>query len=462
MIITKKVLPRRAFLSGVGAAVALPLLDGMVPALSAVGKTAAKSVNRLSFVYAPNGMRPSHWTPKDEGVSYELSPTLKPLEAFKDHFQVLSGLNHSAANPRPGEGRNAPHERAGATYLTGVHPKREVDLGISVDQIAAKEMSKHTQMASLEIGLHNPDIVGNCEKGWSCAFTDTLSWRGPKTPMPIENQPRAVFERLFGESTDPVMRLARIRKEQSLLDSVAEAAARLQISLGYSDRVRVDEYLEAIRDVERRIQMAERQTKKPVFSTPEEEVNLHTGEVLPIMERPAGVPESFIDYAKLMFDLQVLAYQSDMTRVITFMMGREQSHQAFREIGISENHHALSHHRSDTEKLEKIFQINLMHTQLFAYFLDKMRSTPDGDGSLLDHSMIVYGSAISEGNEHLVENLPVVLAGGGGGLITKGGHFRFPEGTPMTNLFLNLLDGLDISVEKFGDSTGKLEMLSMT
>ena len=460
MIITKRVLPRRTFLTGIGATVALPLLDGMIPTLGAAGKTVAKPAKRLSFVYAPNGMYMDRWTPATEGAAYQLSPILKPLAPFRDRFLVLSGLNQNAADALPGEGRNAPHERAGATFLTGVHPRREVNLGISVDQIAAGELGQHTQMASLEIGLHNPDIVGNCEKGWSCAFTDTLSWRGPTTPMPIENQPRAVFERLFGESTDPAVRLARIRKEQSLLDSVTEAATRLQISLGRSDRVRLDEYLEAIRDVERRIQLAERQTREPVLSEPAG-INLHTGQELPVMERPAGVPETFDEYCKLMFDLQVLAYQSDLTRVTTFMMGREQSHRAFREIGISENHHALSHHRSDSAKLEQIFRINVFHAELLAYFLDRMSSTPDGDGSLLDHSMIMYGSAISEGNEHLVQNLPILLAGGGGGLIQGGRHLRYPKDTPMTNLYLTLLDGLGIPMEKFGDSTGKLELLSV-
>ncbi len=460
MIITKKVLPRRAFLSGIGATVALPLLDGMIPALTAAGKTAAQPAKRLTFVYAPNGMYMDRWTPATEGAAYQLSPILKPLAPFQDRFLVLSGLNHNAADALPGEGRNAPHERAGATFLTGVHPRREVNLGISVDQIAAGELGQYTQMASLEIGLHNPDIVGNCEKGWSCAFTDTLSWRGPTTPMPIENQPRAVFERLFGESADPAIRLARIRKEQSLLDSVTEAATRLQISLGRSDRARLDEYLDAIRDVERRIQMAERQTREPVV-VESPGINLHTGLKLPVMERPAGIPDDFGEYCKLMFDLQVLAYQSDLTRVITFMMGREQSHRAFREIGISEVHHALSHHRGDPAKLEQIYQIDLYHSKLFAYFLDRMRSTPDGDGYMLDHSMIVYGSGISDGNEHLVQNLPILLAGGGAGLIKGGRHLRYPKDTPMTNLFMTLLEGLGMPVEKFGDSTGKLELLSV-
>ena len=460
MIITKKVLARRTFLRGIGAAVALPLLDGMVPALTAASKTAAKPATRLSFVYTPNGKNMKMWTPSGEGSAYQLSPSLEPLASFKDDFLVLSGLNHNQADPHPGEGRNAPHERAGAAYLTGVHPKREVDLGISVDQIAGRELANHTQIGSLEIGLHNPDIVGKCEKGWSCAFTDTLSWAGPTTPLPIENQPRAVFERLFGESMDPAVRRARLEQDRSLLDSVSDAAAGLRIALGINDRRKLDEYLEAIRDVERRIQMAERQFSKPVVERPDG-VDLHTGEQLPAFERPAGIPDDFGDYAKLMFDLNVLAYQSDLTRVCTFMMGREQSHRAFREIGISEVHHAISHHRSDPEKLEQIYQIDVYHSKLFAYFLERMRSTPDGDGSLLDHSMIVYGSGISDGNEHYVQNLPVVLAGGGSGRFKGGRHLRYPKDTPMSNLFLTLLDGLGTRVENFGDSTGQLQLLSV-
>ena len=291
------------------------------------------------------------------------------------------------------------------------------------------------------------DVVGQCEKGWSCAYLNTLSWRSPTTPLPSENQPRAVFERLFGDnnSTDPAVRLARIQNDHSLLDSVTQATARLLTVLGPSDRATLTEYLDAIRDVERRVRMAEEQSSRE----------------LPVLDRPAGIPDDFEEYAKLMFDLQVLAYQTDLTRVSTFMMGREQSNRAFREIGISDAHHGLSHHSNDPVHIAKVLQINIYHSKIFAYYLEKLRSTPDGDGSLLDHSMIVYGSALSDGNLHLVENLPVLMAGGGAGKIKSGRHLRYPGDTPMSNLYLTILDQLGIAVENFGDSTGKLELLSL-
>ena len=447
MIITKKAIPRRTILRGIGTVLALPLLDAMAPALAAMPATAAKRATRLSFVYAPNGMIMSEWTPKVAGAAFELTPTLQPLAAFRDRMLVLSGLNHNAAYALPGEGEVAPHERAGAIFLTGVHPKMEGNVGTSVDQIAAKELGKHTQLASLEMGLHNTDVSGQCEKDWSCAYLNTLSWSTATTPLPSEGQPRAIFERLFGDSnsTDPAVRLARIQEDRSLLDSVTQATARLMRRLGPGDRAHLSQYLDAIRDIERRIQIAEQQTSNG----------------LPTLERPPGIPATFDEYARLMFDLQVLAYQTDMTRVSTFMMGREQSNRAFPEIGIPDSHHPLSHHRHDAEKIAKVIRINIYHSKLFAYYLEKMRTTPDGDGSLLDHSLIVYASALSDGNEHLVQNLPVLLFGDGGGRIKQGRHLRFPEDTPMSNLYLTLLDHFGIGLENFGDSTGKLEPLSL-
>ena len=446
MIITKKSIPRRTFLHGVGATLALPLLDSMVPALSAASAV-AKPVTRLSIVYAPNGMIMDRWTPATEGAAFELTPILEPLASFRDRMLVLSGLNQDSADPLPGDGANAPHERAGATFLTGVHPKKEGHVGVSVDQIAARELGKETQLTSLELGLHDTEVVGQCENGWSCAYLNTLSWRNGTTPLPTENKPRLVFERLFGDSnsTDPAERLAVIREERSLLDSVTEAASRLMSRLGPSDRARLSQYLEAIRDVERRIQMAEEQSSRE----------------MPNVDRPVGIPPTFAEHAKLMFDLQVLAYQTDMTRVISFMMGAEKSNRTFSEIGISDPHHPLSHHRLDPEKIEKVFRINLYHTQLFAYFLEKMRSVPDGDGSLLDNTIILYGSAFGDGNQHLNQNLPVLLLGGGVGQIAQDRHIRFPEGTPMTNLYLTMLDKLGIRMENFGDSTRKLKLLSL-
>ncbi|MEE8143236.1 MAG: DUF1552 domain-containing protein, partial [Planctomycetota bacterium] len=428
-----------------------PLLDAMAPALAAMPGTANRAT-RLSFVYAPNGMIMNQWTPAAEGAAFELTPTLQPLAPFRDRMLVLSGLNHNAANALPGEGELAPHERAGATFLTGVHPKMEGSVGISVDQIAAQELGKHTQLASLEmglhnLGLHNTDVVGRCERGWSCAYLNTLSWSTATTPLPSEGRPRAVFERLFGDSdsTDPAARLAQIREDRSLLDSVREATASLMRRLGPSDSAQLTQYLDAVRDVERRIQVAEEQTSRE----------------LPAVDRPAGYPDTFDQYARLMFDLQVLAYQTDMTRVSTFMMGRESSTRAFPEIGIPDAHHPLSHHMNDPEKIAKVIQIDLYHSRLFAYFLEKMEATPDGDGSLLDHTMIVYGSAISDGNGHSYQDLPILLFGNGEGQIKQGRHIRFPKDTPMSNLYLTILGNLGIPLENFGDSTGKLETLSL-
>ena len=451
MIITRKAIPRRTILRGMGTALALPLLDSMVPALAAMGST-AKRPTRLSFVYAPNGMIMDHWTPAIEGAAFKLTPTLEPLAPFRDRMLVVSGLSHKEAYPQPGEGEVAPHERAGATFLTGVHPKMEGNVGISVDQIAARELGQQTQLASLEmglhnLGLHNTDVAGVCERGWSCAYLNTLSWSTATTPLPSEGRPRAVFERLFGDSssTDPAVRLARIQQDHSLLDSVTEATTELMSQLGPRDRAQLSQYLDAIRDIERRIQIAEGQASRE----------------LPAVDRPTGYPATFDEYAKLMFDLQVLAYQTDMTRVSTFMMGRESSNRAFPEIGIPDAHHPLSHHRNDPDKIAMLIQIDLYHSKLFAYFLEKMRTTPDGDGSLLDHTMIVYGSAISDGNAHSYSDLPILLFSGQAGQIKQDRHLRFAQDTPMSNLYLTILDNLGIPLENFGDSTGKLEPLSL-
>ena len=447
MMIFNKAIPRRTFLKGTGAVLALPWLEAMVPAL-ARAQAAAKPVNRLAFLYSPNGMIMNQWIPTREGAGFDLPPTLQPLAAFQDQFLVLSGLNQDQADPLPGEGESAPHERAGATFLTGVHPKREGNVGISVDQIAAQELGRQTQIASLELGLHDTDLVGQCEKQWSCAYLNTLSWRTATTPLPIENDPRAVFERLFGDSNsaDPAARRARMESQRSLLDSVIQAAEGLRNRVGSADRSRLTEYLDGIRDAERRIQMAEQQSNQ---QSPTDAL---------LMDRPVGVPGKFEDYAKLMMDLMALGFQSDLTRISTFMIGREQSNRTYRDIGVPDAHHGLSHHGMDPAKIAKVVQIDHFHTTLVAHFLDKMRSTPEGEGTLLDHSMIVYGSALSDGNEHLNQNLPIVLAGGGAGL--KGGrHIRYANDTPMANLYLTLLDKMGVAVEHFGDSTGKLELL---
>ena len=445
MIITHKALPRRTFLRGVGAALALPVLDAMVPALSAASQLSVSSPTRLSFVYVPNGVIMDKWVPDIPGAAFELPPILKPLAPFRDRMLVLSGLAHNNGVAWEGEGAGD-HSRSSAVWLTGTHPKKtegaDLRAGISVDQVAAQELRKHTQLASLEMALDDNAMVGTCGSGYSCAYTNTLCWSSPGTPVPMENKPRAVFERLFGDldSTDPEARRDQMRQEGSLLDSVAQEVARLVRGLGAKDRAKLTEYLDSIRDIERRIQIAEKQSDRE----------------LPSVERPVGVPSTFTEHAKLMMDLQVLAYQTDMTRVTTFMMGRESTTRVYQELGIREGYHPLSHHQNDAAKIEQVTQIDILHTQVFAYFLEKMQSTPDGDGSLLDHSMIVYGSGLSDGNLHEHYDLPVLLVGGGSGQIQGGSHLQYPRDTPMANLFLTLLDKLGIQRERIGDSTGRL------
>ena len=446
MLIFRKSIPRRSFLRGAGATIALPLLDAMFPALASVNNK-VDAARRFSIVYAPNGRNMKHWTPVATGKSFALSQTLEPLAPYRDQMLVLSGLNNNIGAPLLGEGETAPHERAGGVFLTGVHPLREGKTGVSIDQIIARELGKETQLASLELGLHSKDVLGNCEKGWSCAYMSTISWRTPTTPLPIEYRPRAVFERLFGgsSSTDKAARLARIKKEKSILDDITEEAAQMMREVGPEDRVRLTEYLDGMRDVERRIHMAEQQSSRE----------------LPSMERPSGIPHEFVDHLKLMFDLQVLAFQTDMTRMITFMMGPEQSNRTYREIGIPDVHHSLSHHQGDPEKLDKVARIDLYHTQLLTYYLEKLRSTPDVDGTLLDNMVIMYCSAISDGNEHALYDLPITLLGGGSGHLKGGRHIQYPKDTPISNLYLTVLDKMNVQVDKFGNSSGMLDLLTV-
>ena len=442
LIITKMSLPRRTFLRGLGATLWLPFLDAMVPALSALANTAANPVRRLGFVYIPNGAIMADWTPAVEGSAFDFTRILKPIEPFRDHVLVLSGLSQKAGSV----GAHAPKS---ASWLAGVAPKKSltiIEAGVTADQIAAEHLREHTQLASLELGLEGADLVGNCDAGWSCAYTNTVSWRTPSTPLPVDTNPRVVFERLFGDSdtTSAEARLSRLKKDRSILDVVMRQVADLERTLGTSDRGKLNQYLDAVRDVEQRIQQAEQ----------------NAGDELPEIERPVGIPERFEDHAKLMLDLQVLAYQSDLTRVTTFMFGREISNRSYRQIGVPEPHHSTSHHQNDKEKVEKITRINTLHMRMFAYYLEKLRATPDGDGTLLDHAMIVYGGGMSDPNLHLHDNLPIVLAGGGAGQTRAGRHLRYPPGTEMTNLLLTLLEKLDVNVDKLGDSTGRLDLLS--
>jgi hypothetical protein len=447
MIITKKAIPRRTILRGLGATLALPFLDGMVPALSALGTTPAKAVNRFSVVYVPNGIMMPSWTPSTEGAGFALTPILKPLEPFRDQLLVLSGLN---SKPPAGstDGGGAPHARAATRFLTDVRPKftmgSDLHAGISIDQILAKQLGKQTQLASLELSLESTESAGACDPGYSCAYTSTISWRGPETPLPMENNPRAVFERLFGDdgSTDPAARLARMQQQRSVLDSITQKVASLQRGLGNGDRSKLSEYMESVRDVERRIQNAEAQRF----------------ENLPVVEHPAGIPVSFEDHAKLMFDLQVLAYQCDLTRVITFMVGREFSGRQYPEIGVPDAHHPISHHMGDAAKIANVAKINVYHAQMFAYYLEKLRATPDGDGSLLDHMTVMYGAGMSDSNAHDPMNLPVLLAGGGAGNLKGGRHIKYPKDTPLADLHLTLMDHMGAPLDGIGDSTGRLSL----
>jgi hypothetical protein len=451
MMIFKKAVPRRTFLRGVGTTLALPLLDSMVPAFGATNDAAAKPAVRLSTVFVPNGRIMKKWTPATEGAGFEMTPTLEPLAPFQDQLLVLSGLNIKAADA-VGNEPGGVHARPCASFLTGIHPKPGGAVGVSMDQLVAREFGKQTQLASLELGLDSPEIAAD-DGSYAAYYMNTISWRSGTTPLPVEINPRAVFERLFGDSdtTDPAERLRRVQKQRSILDSVTQGVARLLGGVGPSDRVKLSEYLDAIRDIERRIQVAEKET-----SSSEEQ---------PAMNRPVGIPTLYSEHAQLMFDLQVVSFQSDLTRVTTFMMGREQTDRPFREIGIGDGHHPLSHHKEVPETIALVEQIDLFQSKLFGYYLQKMRSTPDGDGSLLDHSIILYGSSLSNGNFHIHNDVPILLAGGGGGRIKGGRHIRY-QGLPLSNLHLSVMDLLKVPVEgyldsKFSDATGKLELLSV-
>jgi hypothetical protein len=450
MIVTRKSLARRTFLRGLGTTLALPFLDAMVPALKA--GTAAKPAVRTAFVYVPNGIIMKEWTPAADGTGWEFMPSMKAMEPFRENMLVLSGL--AQVNGRALSDGAGDHARAGATWLTGVHPKKtEVDIraGISADQVLAKELGKATQLGSLEIGLESPSLAGGCDSGYSCAYTNTISWRNPTTPMPMEVNPRNVFERLFGdgESTDPAARMAAMKEQSSILDYLRGDVARLSSGLGAPDRNKLDQYLDSIRDIERRIQKAEEQ---------------NAAMKMPVMERPAGAPEEFVDHAHLMMDLQVLAFQADMTRVISFMIAREGSNRSYREIGVNDGHHSCTHHMNDPVKIGQTAKINTHHVETFAYLIDKMKSTPDGDGSLLDHSQVLYGSSISDGNAHTHHDLPILLIGGAGGnrfpaSPVEGSHEAAREarmGTRLTTVVLlaaatGFAQPLTISVQMIDD-----------
>jgi hypothetical protein len=434
-------------LRGLGAALALPVLDSMVPALSAVTKTGAAPVKRLGIFYVPNGMSMPYWFPKAEGPLGELPPTLRSLAAFKDRVLLCGGLADEPANRVKGGGD---HARSAGTFLTGVPYKitagADVYGSVSMDQIVARELSKETQLGSLELGIESNAMLGSCDGGASCAYTNTIAWSTPTTPLPIENDPRAVFERLFGTSgsTDRGARLARIEQDRSILDYVNEQLRRLQKAIGPQDNVRVDEYLESVRDVERRIQMAEDQNSRE----------------LPVVDQPIGIPADYGEHARLMMDMLALAYQTDLTRVSTFMLAKEVSGRSYPEIGVGDSHHPVSHHQDEPAKLERLHKINEYHFRQFAYLVDKLSKLPEGDGTMLDHTLFLYGTGISDSNTHFHDDLPIALVGGKAAGIKGGRYIRYPKGTPLTNLHLTILENMGVSVEAIGDSTGMLGRLT--
>ena len=443
MIITRKAIPRRTVLRGLGAALALPLLDGMVPALSAIRRTPAAGMRRFGVVYVPNGMAMEYWTPAAEGKAFDLTPILTPMEPHRDHTLVLTGLN-----PGPGGGA---HAGASTKFLTGVPGRKtdgaEIHAGPSVDQLLGRELGQYTELSSLELALDGRDFAGSCDAGFSCAYTNTISWRSPTTPLPMENDPRVVFERLFGDSgsTDPAVRRARRDEDRSILDSVTDKVHELQAAVDPDDRHKIDQYLEAVRDVERRIQRAEEQSTREV----------------PLVRQPAGVPATFEEHMRLMFDLQLLAYQTDLTRVVSFMVGREISGRTYHAIGIPDAHHPLSHHLDDPLKIATMSKINTYHVALFAEFVEKMRATRDGDGSLLDHTLLLYGAGMSNSNAHAPIDLPVMLVGGAGGGMRGGRHVRYAKETPMANLLVAVMDAMGVPMDQVGRSTGKLDVPSL-
>jgi hypothetical protein len=444
MMIVKLALPRRTFLRGVGATLALPLLDAMVPALTATAKTAARPVPRIGFVYTPNGVIQAQWTPAADGAGFPLSPILSPLEAFRRQVVVVSGLAHRQAESF-GDG-NADHHRATAAWLSGVHAWTrstglEIRLETTADQIAASVLGKDTRLPSLELALESPTSIA-CDSGADCFYSNTVSWRTPTVPLPAEIHPRVVFERLFGDGGSADQRMAQMRRSASILDSVMGEVERLNRRLGTRDRSKLDEYLESVRSIEQRMARSGAQSAEASLELP---------------ERPTDIPATLEEHAKLMFDLQALAFQADITRVFTLLVGREQTNRTYPEIGVPDGHHAVSHHQHDPVLVAKKSKIDTYHVALLTYFLEKLRSTPDGDGTLLDQSMLLYGSGLGDGDLHSHHDLPVLIAGGGAGQLTGNRHLKLQE-TPMSNLLVSLLNKVGVPIERLGDSTGALPL----
>jgi hypothetical protein len=442
MFITKKHLSRRTFLKGAGVTMALPVLDAMIPALAAQTKTAATAGPRLVFVYVPHGAIMDRWTPKTEGAGFEFTPILKPLEPFRDYVNVVSGLGHKAADT------TAVHSLSPTTWLSGVRPKAtqgtDAFAGVTADQFAAQKIGQDTPLPSLELGTEDHSgLIGECDRDYGCIYMNTLSWRTATTPLPVEINPRKVFDRLFGQGNDPEDRAARKQQDRSILDALTQQANELNRKLGAKDRSALGDYLESVREIERRIQNAGNEHIENVTLPP----------------APAGIPHAYEDHMKLMYDLLTLSLQADITRVATFMVAREISNRTYLQVGVPDGHHAISHHQNRAEKMEKNVKIQTYHTNLFAGFLEKMRSTRDGAASLLDNSIIVYGSNMSNSNAHNHFPLPNLVVGGAAGRMKGGRHLKYPDHTPMTNLLLTVLDKGGVEMESLGDSTGKMAEL---
>ncbi|MGB1053559.1 MAG: DUF1552 domain-containing protein [Limisphaerales bacterium] len=441
MILTQKALPRRTFLRTVGATMALPMLDAMIPAATAASKTPLGQAKRLGFVFMPMGCDESRWTPGSEGDLSQLSPILQSLEPVKDQLSVLT--NMELANAYPGS-----HATSNSSFLSAAKARHtegnDYYLGTTVDQVAAKQLGQHTQLPSLELSMDLMQTVGQCDNGYACVYQNNLSWSTPTTPLPAEAHPRMVFESLFGDGGSAQERQAALKERASLLDAFRQDVARLKRDLGAADRARMDDYLETIREVERRIQQAEAS------------VGDHP---LPDLDRPIGVPAAYADHARLMFDLQCLAYQGDVTRVITFQLARETSNRTYPEIGVPDPHHPLSHHGNDPDKIARMAKINQFHVSLFSEYVQKLKATPDGDGSLLDSTLLLYGSGIGNPNIHDHTNLPTLVAGGAATGMRGHRHIRYHQPTPLANLHLSLLDRVGVRLDAFADSDGKLEEL---
>jgi hypothetical protein len=442
MVITKIALPRRTFIRGIGAAVALPFLDAMVPAMRAQAKTAPRFVG----IYCGNGANMLDWIPAAQGVGFEFSPILKPIEAFRDQTLVVTGLDNFPATDQGDVGGQ--HPRAAPAFMSCVHPKQtegsDVQAGTTIDQMIAEKICRDTKLPSLEVSIDRNDVVGACDHGYACAYMNSMSWKTPTTPLPSETNPRFVFERMFGVGVTAEERLLRAKEDRSILDGLNHEISKLSRRLGARDRTKLGEYLDAVRDVEQRIAKAE--STNSDFAVP---------------EQPVGVPETFKEYIELMFDLQVLAFQADITRVTSLMMARENVNRSYPEIGLPEAHHSISHHGNNPEKMKNYTKLNTYHIETLGYFLKKLQATADGESNLLDNTVVLWGSGMSDGNVHNNYNVPVVVVGGRNLHIKANRHVKYPKGTPLANLMLGVMDRFGVTVDKFGDSTAEIDLLTV-